>query len=228
MQWIVLESPEAVATSAARLIMEYASDAITRRGRFSMVLAGGSTPEATYRLLAKENADWQHWHLYFGDERCLPPQHDDRNSVMTARSWTDHVAIPADQIHTIPAELGPKQGASRYEQVISDDLPFDLVLLGLGEDGHTASLFPGHPVRGSGLVLPVTHAPKPPPERVSLSADALGRHRHLLFLVTGAGKRAAIKAWRYGEPLPVASIPCNLNCRVLMDQAANGQDHPSG
>ena len=228
MQWIVLQTPEAVAASAARMILECASDAISRRGRFNLVLAGGSTPEETYRLLSKKNAQWRHWHLYFGDERCLPSGHDERNSVMVERSLTSHVPIPLDQIHSIPAELGPDKAAAEYEHAIREILPFDLVLLGLGEDGHTASLFPGHPMQGSGLVLPVIDAPKPPSERVTLSADALGQSRNLLFLVTGPGKRSAVQAWRSGELLPAASVPCNLNCRVLLDQAAGGQNPPSG
>jgi 6-phosphogluconolactonase len=223
MEWIVLESPEAVAVTAKAIIMECAADAICQRGRFNIALAGGSTPETTYRLLAKENMEWQHWHLYFGDERCLPADHGDRNSVMVERSLTDHVPIPADQIHPIAAELGADKGAAEYHQTIRNALPFDLVLLGLGEDGHTASLFPGQPTRGNRLVLPVHNAPKPPAERVSLSTDALGQHRNLLFLVTGAGKSSAVKAWRSGQSLPVASVPCNINCRVLLDQAANSQ-----
>jgi 6-phosphogluconolactonase len=190
---------------------------------FSMVLAGGQTPLALYRMLAGESMQWNKWHVYFGDERCLPPDHADRNSRQAIEAFLGHVPIPTAQIHVPPAERGPVEGASRYNEALSGVGTFDLVLLGLGEDGHTASLFPGHDI-GSGQeapdVLAVFDAPKPPPQRISLSARRLSRARTVLFLVTGEAKRDAAMKWRCGEPLPASQIRALEELIVLADAAA--------
>jgi 6-phosphogluconolactonase len=113
------------------------------------------------------------------------------------------------QVHAIPAELGPTEGARRYAALLAGVPSFDLVLLGLGEDGHTASLFPGDETgfaRDAPDAVPVFAAPKPPPQRVSLSADRLGRTRHLFFLVAGADKATVLSRWRAGASIPAARI----------------------
>ncbi|MCG6863347.1 MAG: 6-phosphogluconolactonase, partial [Chromatiaceae bacterium] len=160
------------------------------------------------------------WQVYFGDERCLPSDHADRNSRAAALAWLDRVPIPAANIHPIPAELGAEAGAAAYEPLVGTAMPFDLVILGMGEDGHTASLFPGQIHQVPDLVLPVHGAPKPPPDRVSLSAGALSNALEILILVTGAGKRRAVAAWKAGEPLPVASVGGSTGVDVLIDQDA--------
>ncbi len=182
MQTEVRGSPAGVAERAAELILAAATTAIAERGAFKLVLAGGSTPAACYRWLSKARADWDRWHIYFGDERCLDPQDSERNSVMAATHLTDRVSIPARQVHEIAAEQGPEAAARDYQALVRDALPFDIVLLGMGEDGHTASLFPGHQHPADALVVPVLGAPKPPPERVSLGPAALLSHRQLLVL----------------------------------------------
>lgn len=205
-------------------MLQAAREAISRQGRFGIVLAGGGTPERTCRLLAGSQSDWANWHIYFGDERCLEPGNPERNSVMAARSLTDRVPIPGRQVHPIPAELGPEQAALHYTEEIDDVLPFDLVLLGIGEDGHTASLFPGQKHPDGLAVLPVHHAPKPPADRISLSPDTLANCRQLLFLVTGANKQAAVERWRQGEDLPAARIMTTGRSEVLVDYPAWGDD----
>lgn len=125
---------------------------------------------------------------------------------MAEQAFLSKVAIPKSQIFTIPAELGNEQAAVQYRQIVKDVLPFDLVLLGMGEDGHTASLFPGHQHNSDELAHAVYGSPKPPPERVSISAKALGNARQVIFLITGANKQEAVKLWRSGYALPVASI----------------------
>jgi 6-phosphogluconolactonase len=132
------------------------------------------------------------------------------------------VLIPPGQVHPIPAELGPDAAAAAYTRAIAPAMPFDLVLLGMGEDGHTASLFPGRDVSGDALVIPVREAPKPPPERVSLTPRALGDCREMLILVTGAGKREALAAWRRGSDLPVTRAADAGRARVLVDRDAAG------
>jgi 6-phosphogluconolactonase len=218
--WHCLENADQVAEAACKEILVAAKLAIAERGKFKLVLAGGTTPEKVYRLLAKSEADWASWWIYHGDERCLPVDHKDRNSVMTAQAVLDQVAIPKNQIFDIPAELGPEQGAIAYRQVVADALPFDLVLLGMGEDGHTASLFPGHQHNPAELTHAVFNSPKPPPERVSISANALGNSQQVIFLVTGANKRDAVKQWCSGVDLPITTIN-NNNMTIMIDRDAS-------
>jgi 6-phosphogluconolactonase len=215
--WHSLESAEAVAAKAMELILTSAEQAIASRGRFSLVLAGGSTPERCYRLLATAEADWSRWHIYFGDERCLPPDHPQRNSRMAELAFIGQVPIPEGQIHPIPAESGNQAGADAYQREISDALPFDLVLLGIGEDGHTASLFPGQSHPPEPLVVAVQDAPKPPPQRISLNYSALRQSRQLIFLITGEGKRDALLRWQQGEPIPAALVASEGRLEVFSD-----------
>jgi len=219
--WIVMDSAKDIAEVALAKILDVAQEAIQKRRIFKIVLAGGTTPENVYRLLAKESCDWQHWHFYLGDERCLPADHTDRNSQMALKTLLNHIEIPEDNIHFIAAELGAEQAAKRYEKtVIKDALPFDLVLLGMGEDGHTASLFPGHQHPKSELVHAVYNAPKPPPERVSLSVNALSENHNLMILVTGKSKKESVAAWLKGRALPVSSISSLGVTTVLLDKLA--------
>lgn len=219
-RWHLMETADQVAESACRQILAAAARALTERGRFKLVLAGGSTPEKVYRLLAKAETDWSKWHIYYGDERCLPSGHADRNSVMATQAFLAEVVIPAAQIFTIPAELGPETAAERYRQTIAEALPFDLVLLGMGEDGHTASLFPGHVHPGNELAHAVYNSPKPPPERVSISAGALSDTHELIFLITGKSKQDAVRQWRQGLDLPVAAIKPNNPVDIYIDREA--------
>lgn len=139
---------------------------------------------------------------------------------MAAQAVLDQVAIPKNQIFDIPAELGPEQGAIAYRQVVADALPFDLVLLGMGEDGHTASLFPGHQHNPDELTHAVFNSPKPPPERVSISANALGNSQQVIFLVTGVNKRDAVKQWCAGVDLPITTIS-NNDMTIMIDRDAS-------
>jgi 6-phosphogluconolactonase len=222
--WTLFEDPAAVAAALAGRIAAAATRAIAERGRFRLVLAGGRTPQAAYARLPGINQDWSRWEILFGDERCLPADHAERNSRMAAAAFLDQTPIPADQIHPIPAELGPEAGARAYEQIVAGRLPFDLVLLGMGEDGHTASLFPGRTIDPEALVVPVHGAPKPPPERISLGLAALGRAERLLIIVTGPDKREALRRWRSGEDLPIAAVGGGANVEVLIDRAAMPPD----
>jgi len=205
-QWHRFETGDQVAEAVCKRILAAAQQAIAARGRFKLVLAGGTTPEKVYRLLAASVADWDAWFIYYGDERCLPADHPDRNNRLANQAFLQAVSIPANQIFPIPAELGPEQGAVAYRGIVEPALPFDMVLLGMGEDGHTASLFPGHIHHEDELTHAVHDSPKPPPERVSVSAKALGQTHELIFLVTGSNKQEAVTAWRSGVKLPVATI----------------------
>jgi 6-phosphogluconolactonase len=218
-RWVGFATPAELQQAACRRIIDAALRAIAQRGEFLIVLAGGHTPRAAYRMLRAENADWSHWNVYFGDERCLPPDDVERNSKMAAIEWLDHVPIPKDRVHPIPSELGARAAALAYADTLRGVGEFDLVLLGLGEDGHTASLFPNHDwgtAPDAPDVLAVLDAPKPPPRRVSLSAARLGRAREVLFLIAGDSKREAIARWRAGEQLPAAVIHPAAGVDVLI------------
>ena len=218
-RWIGFASLAEMQQAACRRIIDAARRAIAQRGEFLIVLAGGNTPRGEYRMLRAENADWAHWNVYFGDERCLPVDDAERNSKMAAIEWLDHVPIPKDRVHPIPAELGARAAALAYADTLRGVGEFDLVLLGLGEDGHTASLFPNHDwgtAPDAPDVLAVLDAPKPPPQRVSLSAARLSRAREVLFLVAGDSKREPIARWRAGEQLPAAAIRPAAGVDVLI------------
>lgn len=219
-RWIGVADAPALRQAACRRILDAATRAIERRGRFLIVLAGGNTPSAVYRMVRTANTDWSRWHVYFGDERCLPAGDAGRNGRMAADAWLDHVAIPQEQVHPIPGELGAKAAALAYAETLHGVGDFDLVLLGLGEDGHTASLFPGRDWGGmpnAPDVLAVLDAPKPPAQRVTLSAARLSRAREVIFLVQGLSKRDAVAQWRRGAGIPARSVDPDAGVDVLVE-----------
>jgi 6-phosphogluconolactonase len=224
-RWHIAENEADWLARALAFVADAETRALAARGRFHIVLAGGGTPKRLYEALAGESHDWSRWHVWYGDERCLPPAHPERNSWMAGEVWLQQICLPEPNIHPIPAELGPVLAAEAYARQLKTVALFDLVLLGLGEDGHTASLFPGHDW-GTGpdapAVLPVFDAPKPPPERVSLSGRRLSETGQVLFLVTGAGKGDAVTNWRSEGTIPAAAIKAANGVDVLLDQSANG------
>ena len=206
----VLETPEDVAEAAAAEIAEALSE-----GARTLVLSGGSTPKRTYELLTRADIAWGRVTILFGDERCVPPDHPESSFRMARETLLDKVA-PAT-VHRIPAELGPDEAAELYSRIVAALAPLDMVLLGAGEDGHTASLFPGHPeVSAQGWAVGVRNSPKPPPERVSLTLPALQGSRKVIVLATGAGKADAVAKAKRGE-VPSGMI---ANARWLIDRAA--------
>jgi len=200
-----------------RKIDALANDCIQKHGSFHIVLTGGRTPQPVYLELRHINTDWQAWHVYLGDERCLPEGDAERNDSMALQAWLSHVAIPPEQLHLIPAHLGAEAGAESYAKVVADVESFDLVLLGLGEDGHIASLFPGHTHDAKATVVPVHHSPKPPLDRISLSAGTLGRGQHIWFLVSGEGKRQALNRWQQGDDIPASTICSTAGVDIFTD-----------
>lgn len=222
-RWHAYPDIKSVQAAALERIAAAARDAIRARSAFHIVLAGGGTPRGLYVSLRELETDWRAWHIYYGDERVLAADHPERNSRMAREAWFDHVPIPPNQIHPMLTEQGLIAAVRDYQSVMARVGEFDLVLLGLGEDGHTASLFPGQ-YWGEGDsapdVLAVRDAPKPPPERVSLSARRLSRARQVLFLVTGVGKRDPLSRWRGGERIPAAAITPPAGVDVLLDATA--------
>ena len=212
-EFTVLATAEEVAEAAAAEI----ADAL-RGGAQTLVLAGGTTPKRCYELLAELDVQWGRVSVLFGDERCVPPDHPDSNYRMVKESLLDRVA-PAT-VYRMPAELGPDEGADAYAEVVANVAPLDLVLLGVGEDGHVASLFPGHPLLGAtGLTAGIHDSPKPPPERVTLTLEAIRDAGRVLIIATGSGKADAVALAKRGE-VPSGMIP---GARWLIDRAAAGQ-----
>ena len=205
-RWHSFNTQDAINQAATQRILQAANEAIAQYGGFLIVLAGGSTPKSVYEMLAKADADWSKWHVYYNDDRCLPIDDSERNSLMAATAWLNHVAIPKSQIFDIPTELGNVEGAKAYAATLKGVRSFDLVLLGLGEDGHTASLFPNQILDNSADAVAVFNAPKAPADRVTMSANRLNNTHEVLFLVTGGGKQEAVDSWRAGRFIPATLI----------------------
>lgn len=216
----MFSSTQALQAEALTMITRAAEKAIGRSEAFRIVISGGSTPRPLYEQLRKLKTNWNFWHIYFSDERCLPATDPERNSILAQETWLDHVPIPPRQVHVIPAEMGPEAAAEAYAGILRQVAMFDLALLGLGEDGHTASLFKGQEwgtEEGTPSVLPVFDSPKPPSERVSLSAWRLSRAKQVLFLVTGENKREAVMNWRAGANIPARAITPRHGVDVLAE-----------
>ncbi|HEY3499794.1 MAG TPA: 6-phosphogluconolactonase [Polyangiaceae bacterium] len=212
----------AVPDFAARAVARVLAEAVRARGRATLALSGGTTPRAMHESLALiSGVAWDSIDVYFGDERCVPPDHPDSNYRMAKESLFDRVAIPGERIHRPEAELRDRNAAAlAYEKILPPAL--DLVVLGIGEDGHTASLFPGSPALDpSERRCVAVIGPKPPPERLSLTPRALSDARLLLMLASGAGKAEAVARALEGEWDP-RKTPAQLARRGewILDRAA--------
>jgi 6-phosphogluconolactonase len=208
MERIVCDSKDLPARAAARIALEL-TKALHERGRASLALAGGTTPKATYEALAGLPLDWSSVDVFFGDERCVPADHEDSNYRMAKAALFDRISIPPERIHRMPGELADRDAAARsYEASLPARL--DVVVLGIGEDAHTASLFPGSEAlrEQTRLVLPVT-GPKPPPARLSLTPPALSAARVCLVLASGAGKAEPVRR-ALKDPIDIVSTPIQL------------------
>ncbi len=200
----------ALAAKAAEKIANCLRTAAQAHGRACLALAGGTTPRRVHEALAeRSDIPWSLVHVYFGDERCVPPDHPDSNYRMAKESLFDRIALPSAQIHRPASELEDRDAAARaYDAVLPARL--DLIILGIGEDGHTASLFPGSPALNERerRYIPVV-GPKPPPNRLTLTPPALETAGALLMLATGAGKAEAVARALEG-PLDPKSTPAQL------------------
>lgn len=212
--WHIEPDAAGVIDSACRIIHRAATDAIAARGAFHLVLSGGTTPLAAYHRLATSDQRWKSWTLYYGDERCVPADDPLRNSVQVVATG---LAARVGRHLPIPTERGCAQAAAAYAEQLAAAGRFDLVLLGLGEDGHTASLFPGHAWPDASVFV-INDAPKPPAQRVTLGVEALQNCRAMLALVTGVNKAAAVQKWRAGESLPIAQVIGDSAADVVVER----------
>lgn len=231
---LVFETLDELSRAAADLVLKVARESVTTRGRFNLVLSGGSTPRPLFRLLARdyrEAVPWRKTHVFWSDERYVAPDHFQSNFAGAEADLLQHVPILPGQIHRIPTHFhSPATAAIEYDVKLhslfpSGDAPdFDLALLGLGADGHTASLFPGdsldHDRWVASVVSPAAH---PPRDRITLTPRALNGARIAAFLVSGPEKHRAIQSVfaSDGSLLPAAVIQPREDLIWMVDQSAH-------
>lgn len=238
----IYPDPNTLALTAAEKVIEAANEAVQERGVFSMALSGGSTPQILYHTLASEpfseRVDWSRTQVFWGDERCVPPDHANSNFFKAQQVLFSRVPIPSENIHRIPTEFPPEQAAELYEETLlkffsglaseedRNNARFDLVLLGMGDDGHTASLFPGTPaIHEDRRWVAAQYVDKLAAWRITLTPAILNRARQVLFLISGAGKSTALQRVIYGSYAPdryPAQVirPQTGNLLWLIDEAA--------
>lgn len=219
--------------SAKQAFIEIANEAIKQRGRFLAALSGGSTPMKLYEKLAQENLDWARAHFFWGDERCVPVDDRENNYGQVKETLFNKINIPDSSIHRILSELGPAEASVQYSLTLKQfaDAPlrwprFDLVLLGMGDDGHTASLFPDSPVEVKSATLAVTaNYQNRPANRVTLTQLVFNQARKIWFLVAGRNKAETLQKVLKGgykpKLYPAQRIkPVDGNLVWMVDQEA--------
>ena len=232
---ITLPSPADVAGAAAERFVALAAAAIGARGRFTVALSGGSTPKALYARLAApafaSRVDWARVHVFWGDERCVPPDHASSNYRMAREALLEHVPVPAAQVHRLRGEDDPAAAADAYDRELRTAFPqgaarFDLALLGMGDNGHTASLFPGlSAVRETARWVVAERVDEVGMWRLTLTPPALNGAAAVVFLVAGRDKAAMLARVLEGprdvDRLPVQAIaPVDGTVTWLVDDAA--------
>jgi 6-phosphogluconolactonase len=224
---------ETVAQRAAVHITRVLEEARSARGVAHLALSGGTTPGRTYELLGEEPAALDSVGLWFADERCVPPGDEESNYLLARRALIDPASFDPTRVHRMRGELGPEEGAAAYAAELCgpggpqrpEGVPvIDLIVLGIGPDGHVASLFPGAPTLSAGeetICQGISDSPKPPPERITLSMAVLRAARGCLLLATGASKADAVDAMLAA---PSTHVPASLLERsrltVIVDDAA--------
>lgn len=228
----ILPDNEAVADHFAVWLVDW----LKKKGEVAIALSGGSTPKVLFRLLADEYAeqiDWKNVQLFWGDERCVPASHEDSNYGMTQELLLRHIDIPLANIHRVRGEDDPEEEAQRYGEVIKEELPevdgypvFDLIILGMGADGHTASIFPHEKeLLMAETVCAVATHPETGQKRITLTGPVINRAKRVVFLVTGSSKTNKVRqiireegAW---SSYPAAHIrPLSEKLDWFLDEAA--------
>jgi 6-phosphogluconolactonase len=236
---IVAGDLEALSHQVANQIARTVAEAVAARGRCTLALAGGNTPRRTYELLTepplRDAVPWDALHLFWSDERCVPPDHPDSNYRMAREALIDRAPIPAANVHRVRTEEGSAAAvAAYYERELRtffalevEDVPrFDLILLGMGPDGHTASLFPGSPALDETRRLVVPNSiDYMPHERVTFTFPVLNAARMIAFLITGRDKAESVARALNGDPaVPAGRIRLvDGEVRWYLDRAAAGQ-----
>lgn len=220
----IFENPAEVAKGALKFCVDRLSP--QRTSPYWLSLAGGTTPKELYRLLAQQELPWEHLHLIWGDERFVPPDHADSNFRMVREAWLDLVPGLSERAHPWPILDSPEESAQRYDQWVLQHCPEgpDLCLLGMGDDGHTASLFPGTAaLEEQGKRAVANWVEKFEAHRLTLTYPFLNRSQEILFLITGANKAAPLREVLEQNLHPTARIQAQKATYYFVDRAAAGQ-----
>jgi len=238
---LVLETPEELAQAVADAFVADAADAIAARGAFFVALAGGTTPRAAYALLAQEprasKVDWAHVLVYFSDERCVPPGDEQSNYHMAAQALLERVPLPERNVHPMRGEIEPVQAAREYAALLTEtmgDRPrFDLLMLGMGTDGHTASLFPGSdPLAEDDRLVRAPYVEKMGGHRITFTPRVINNARHVLIATEGLTKAPALYAVLRGpfepqvHPIQIVA-PSDGQLTWMVDRAAAAELAPN-
>ncbi len=211
----VRATTEEAAQLKAQFVADLAKDCLAAQGQFTIALSGGSTPRRLYQVLAAppyaSEMDWERWYVFWSDERCVPPDHEDSNYRMAREELLDHVAIPDANVHRMRGEVDPLEAAQAYEAVVREVFQspapsFDLILLGIGDDGHTASLFPGTEALGEQDRLVVDNwAPDLQVHRITFTLPLINAAKVVAFLDTDETKAGVLR--QVLEPAPGEEMP---------------------
>ncbi len=209
--WHTFSNIDKLSSQLANNILNIAERSIERGEKFNIVLTGGRSVLTLYTILSKSNSNWSNWHIYIGDERCLPKGHKDRNDRMINEIWLKNNFIPKNNIHFIKAELGVIEAIREYKTAIGKVDKFDVVLLSVGDDGHIASLFPNHSIPKDKDIVIINNSPKYPKRRISMSYKKLNNASNIFKILVGSSKQNVTKLMLNNKNLPVNNIGNNVD-----------------
>lgn len=219
-QWNISDDHQKASLAAAEFLYQQTLQVLECKESCHIALPGGNTPLKSLQAFAQCDLPWQRIHFYPGDERCFPAGHAERNDVMLQENFCRH--IEPCNLHPMPAELGPDAAVASYRKEFGADAPLDIAFLGMGEDGHTASLFPDNAALESNEnLVAVYNSPKPPDTRISFGLNAFRMAKTRIILASGRGKRDILLKVRAGVQLPVNRIG---DVHWFIDQAACPDD----
>jgi len=204
--WLVFNNEISLSKALAQEILTIAKKSILENDCFNIVLTGGRSVLGLYKILSESDSNWNKWHIYISDERFLPAGHKDRNDRLINEIWLDNSTIPKKNIYFIKAELGLNEARLNYENTLKKINKFDVVLLSMGEDGHVASLFPGHAYHQNKAVVIEKDSPKLPKKRISMSYYRLSRTNYVFKLLIGESKNKSIQLLQQGDSLPISNV----------------------
>jgi len=209
--WLVFNDKLQLVRVLAKDILNIAKESILNKGSFSIVLTGGQSVIALYEVLSQSESNWNKWHIYIGDERFLPKGDKDRNDLIISKIWLNGSLIPKKNIHFIKAEMGLIRAKKEYESTLKLIDKFDIVLLSVGEDGHVASLFPGHSYPEDQMVVIESNSPKLPKQRLSMSYKRLNKSNHVFKLLIGKSKQRPAYLLQNDVEIPAKKISGDCN-----------------
>ena len=209
--WLIFDDEMSLSKALAQEVLNIAKKSIFEKDCFSIVLTGGQSVLNLYKILSKSDSNWEKWHIYIGDERCVPMRHKDRNDQVINEIWLDNSTISKNNIHFIQAELGLIEAQKEYEKVLKKIDKFDVVLLSVGEDGHVASLFPNHSYPDNKMVVIESNSPKSPKQRLSMSYKQLNKSNYIFKLLIGKSKQQAVHLIQNNINLPITKVTGGYN-----------------